>query len=454
MSKVIKIKRGLNIKLLGKAEKKLSAETIHPSVFAISPGDFHGIPPKLTIKEGEVVKAGTTLFTDKRRPEIKFVSPVSGVVSKIVRGEKRKLLTIEIEAEPTIQYQDFGKKNITSLTDIQIKEYLLEAGVWPFIKQRPYDLIASPVDVPRDIFISGFDSAPLAPDMDFVLEGEKENFQTGINALAKLTKGKVYLGLSVKTSSSVLKNTKNAEIIEFDGPHPAGNVGVQIHHIKPINQGEVVWTIHPADVVVIGRLFNEGIADFTRVIAFTGSEVEERIYTKILPGASIKGKIKVNKGKELRYISGNVLTGKRIPADGFLGFYDHQITVIPEGKEKNDILGWISPGFTKYSVHSSFVSWFLDKFGKNREYVIDARLKGGERAIIMSHEYDKVFPMDIYPEYLIKATLAFNIDRMEQLGIYEVAPEDFALCEFVDTSKLEIQRIIREGLDKLHSEMT
>ncbi|MDR2475437.1 MAG: Na(+)-translocating NADH-quinone reductase subunit A [Bacteroidales bacterium] len=452
MSKVIKIKKGLDIKLVGAAEKKRLPVFEHSSVFAVSPGDFHGIHPKLSVKEGDEVKAGTTLFVDKNRPEIRFVSPVSGEVIAIERGEKRKLLRLLIQAKAS-KYEDFGKKDVSTSSTQEIKELLLQAGNWPFIKQRPYDVIANPVDTPRDLFVSAFDSAPLSPDMNFVLDGQEDDFQTGLNALTRLTSGNVYVGIPARTAIPALRQMKNVETVEFDGPHPAGNVGVQIHHIKPVNKGEVVWTIHAADVLFIGRLFNKGIADFTRTVAITGSEVTERQYVDLLPGASLEGIVKTTKGKNLRYISGNVLTGKQIDANGFLGYYDSQVTVIPEGTEKHDMLGWISPGFSKYSVNRSFISWFLNKLNFDRKYVLDARIKGGKRAIILSNEYDSVFPMDILPEFLLKATIAFDIDKMEQLGIYEVAPEDFALCEFVDTSKLEIQQIIRDALDKLRLEM-
>lgn len=454
MSKVIKIKRGLDIELVGKADKTLSSQVTNPTVFAISPDDFHGIPPKLAVKDGVSIKAGTVLFYDKNNPDIKFVSPVSGTVAEVVRGNKRKIMQIAIQADAQIAYEQFGEKNAENLSASDIKQHLLDTGLWPLIKQRPYDVIANPSDTPRDIFISGFDSAPLAPDMDFVLKGEEKNFQTGLDVLSKLTEGKVYLGISTKTTSPALTQAKNVEINTFDGPHPAGNVGTQIHHIKPINQGEIIWTIHPADVIIIGRLFNQGITDFSRIVAITGSEALNRHYIKLLPGASIKDCIKTADNRNKRFISGNVLTGKHITSDGFLGYYDHQITVIPEGDDKNDIFGWISPGFTKYSVNRSFASWFIRKLNPKKQFVFDARIKGGKRAIIMSNEYDKVFPMDVLPEFLIKATLAFDIEKMEQLGVYEVAPEDFALCEFVDTSKLEIQQIMREGLDKLKTEMT
>ena len=321
--------------------------------------------------------------------------------------------------------------------------------MWPFIKQRPYDIVASPAEAPRDIFVSAFYSAPLAPNFDFIVKGQEADFQTGLDALTKLTAGKVYVGLRKGSAISV----KGVETVEFEGPHPAGNVGVQINNVKPVNKGETVWVINPDDVILIGRLFNKGIADFTRLVVITGSETTERGYIKAIAGCTIDsliaGKV-LQGGNNIRIISGNVLTGTKVQNDSYLGAYDNQITVIPEGDDNNEFFGWATPGFGKYSVSHSFPTWLA---GKNKEYVIDARIKGGKRAMIMSNEYDSVFPMDIMPEYLLKAIIAFDIDKMENLGIYEVAPEDFALCEFVDTSKIELQKIVRNGLNLLYKEM-
>ena len=359
------------------------------------------------------------------------------------------MLSVVVKPEAQIDYEDFGKKNVASLKREEVKEAIQHAGMWPFIKQRPYDIVASPADEPRDIFVSAFYSAPLAPNFDFILKGQEADFQTGLDALAKLTDGKVYVG--IRKGSSV--SAKGVETVEVEGPHPAANVGVQINHIKPVNKGEVVWTVNPADVIVIGRLFNKGIADFSRLVVITGSETTERGYVKAIAGCTIGSLVdgKIMRGNEdIRIISGNVLSGTKVMKDDYLGAYDNQITVIPEGDETYDFFGWATPGFGKYSVSHSFPTWLT---GKNKEYVIDARIKGGKRAMIMSNEYESVFPMDIMPEYLLKAIIAFDIDKMENLGIYEVAPEDFALCEFVDTSKLEIQKIVRNGLDVLYKEM-
>ncbi|MCL2650286.1 MAG: Na(+)-translocating NADH-quinone reductase subunit A [Candidatus Azobacteroides sp.] len=453
MAQVIKIKKGLDICLKGKASEKLLG-SLQPDTYSIVPEDFTGITPKVIVKVDDKVEAGTVILYDKNHPEIKIVAPISGKITAVNRGEKRKLLSVDILADRKIQYVDFGKSDISKLSVDEIKEKLSNSGMFPFIKQRPYDIVANPQDNPRDIFVPGFNSAPLAPNEEFILKGREQDFQTGLDILAKLTSGKVYLGIRNNCNTTCLKDAKNVEIIFFEGPHPAGNVGVQINHIKPVNKGEIVWTVNYADIIFIGRLFNEGIADFSRLIALTGSEVKETGYYQAIIGAGIKESVQnnVSTGKELRYISGNVLTGKKISSDGYLGFYDNQITVIPEGKETNEFLGWITPGLNKFSVSRTYFSWLINAFGK-KEYVIDARIKGGKRAMIMSNEYDKVFPMDIYPEYLLKAIIAFNIDKMENLGIYEVAPEDFALCEFVDTSKIEIQSIVRKGLDLLYKEM-
>lgn len=448
MANVIKIKKGLDINLKGKAVDAL-LDAKNSDSYAIVPDSFNGIVPKVTAKAGDKVKAGSVLMFDKNHPEIKFVSPVSGEVMAVNRGEKRKVLSITVKPDAEVAYEEFGKKAVSSLKAGEIKDAILAAGIWPFIRQRPYDIVASPDESPRDIFVSIYYSAPLAPNFEFILKGQEQDFQAGLDALAKLTKGKVYVG--VKEGSPV--KMSGVERIEVSGPHPAGNAGVLINHVKPVNKGEVVWTIHPDDVIVIGRLFNKGIADFTRLVALTGSETTERGYIKAIAGCTIRSLVegKLLEGKEhLRIISGNVLTGHKVNKDDYLYAYDNQVAVIPEGDDVNEFLGWASPGFGKYSVSHSYPAWLM---GRKKEYVIDARIKGGKRAMIMSNEYDKVFPMDILPEYLLKAIISFDIDKMENLGIYEVAPEDFALCEFVDTSKIEIQKIVRNGLDLLYKEM-
>ena len=393
--------------------------------------------------------AGGPLFIDKNHPEVKFVSPVSGVVTCVERGARRKVLSITVEAAAEQDFEEFGKKNVAQLDGAAVKEALLNAGMFAFIKQRPYDVVADPTIAPNAIFVSAFDSNPLAPDFEVALKGEEANFQTGLDALAKMAK--TYLNVSVNQKSSALTQAKNVTVTAFDGPHPAGNVGVQINHIAPINKGETVWTIDPQAVIFIGRLFNTGRVDLTRTVAITGSEVKKPAYCKLKVGALLTDVLadNVNKDKELRYISGNPLTGKQIPVNGFLGAFHSQVTVIPEGNDVHEMLGWIMPRFNQFSVSHSYFSWLMGK----KEYILDARVKGGERHMIMANEYDKVLPMDIMPEYLIKAIIAGDIDRMEQLGIYEVAPEDFALCEFVCSSKMELQRIVREGLDMLRREM-
>lgn len=448
MANVIKLKKGLDINLKGKPAEIIT-DAAKSEYFAIIPDDFHGVVPKVVVKAGDRVEAGTPLMYDKNYPEIKFVSPVSGEVSAVNRGERRKVLDITVKADEKQSFVDFGKQDVSKLSAEAIKELLLNAGMFPFIKQRPYDVIANPQGAaPRDIFVTAFDSAPLAPDFNFVLKGQETDFQTGLDVLKKLTTGKVYVGVRKGTSAF-----KNVETVVFEGPHPAGNAGVQIHHISPINKGETVWTINALDLLFIGRLFNKGIVDFSRIVAVTGSEIEKPGYCRTMLGArvdSILGKQVKKADYHQRYISGNVLTGTRVSAVDYLRAPHAQITVIPEGDDCHEFFGWATPGFGKYSVSRSYLTWLL---GRNKEFTIDARIRGGERAIIMSGEYDKVLPMDILSEFLIKATLAFDIDKMENLGIYEVAPEDFALCEFVDTSKLQIQKIIRDGLDQLKVEM-
>ncbi len=449
MANVIKLRKGLDINLKGKPVQELF-NVKQSETYALVPDDFTGVTPKVVVKEQDCVKVGDALFIDKKHPEVKFVSPVSGTVLGVDRGERRKVLSIRVKADAEQSYVEFGKKNVEKLSGEEVKEALLEAGLFAFIKQRPYDVVADPASAPKAIFISAFDSQPLAPDFEFVLKGQEQDFQTGLNALAKMAP--VYLGVSITQKSLALTQAENAEITMFDGPHPAGNVGVQIHHVNPINKGDIVWTIGAEEVIFIGRLFRTGQLDFTRTIALAGSEVKAPAYCKMVIGAQLTPLLqgRTTTGKILRHINGNVLTGRKTTPDAFLGAKSTEITVIPEGSDVHEMLGWIMPRFNDYSTSHSYFTWL---FGKKRQYTIDARIKGGERHMIMSNEYDKVFPMDILPEFLIKAIIAGDIDRMEALGIYEVAPEDFALCEFVDSSKLELQRIVREGLDALRAEM-
>ena len=447
MANVIKIKKGLDINLKGKASEVLlnggKSET-----YAIVPDFYSGVLPKVVAKVGDKVKAGSVLMIDKNRPEIKFVSPVSGEVTAVNRGAKRKVLSIVVTPDAQIEYEEFGKKNVASLKGDEVKEAMLNAGMWPFVMQRPYDIVATPGETPRDIFVSAFYSAPLAPDFNYLVKGQEADFQTGLDALAKLTTGKVYVGIR---KGSAVQQVKGVELVEIEGPHPAANASVLINHTKPINKGETVWTVDPANVIIIGRLFNKGIADFSRKVVTTGSETKEQGYVQAISGCTIKSLVggRVATDAHIRIISGNVLTGTKVSMEDYLGAYDNQITVIPEGDETHEFLGFAMPRTNQYSMSHSYFSWLTGK----KEYVLDARIKGGKRAMIMSNEYDKVFPLDIYPEYLLKAIIAFDIDKMENLGIYEVAPEDFALCEFVDTSKIELQKIVRDGLTLLYKEM-
>lgn len=448
MANLIKLRKGLNINLKGKAAAEVVAVK-EPGFYALCPDDFTGVTPKVVVKEQEYVMAGGPLFIDKNHPEVQFVSPVSGVVTSVERGARRKVLSITVEAAQEQDYEEFGKEDVSKMDAVSVKAALLKSGMFAFIKQRPYDIVADPTVAPRAIFVSAFDTNPLAPDFELALKGEEANFQTGLDALAKIAK--TYLSISVNQKAAALTQAKNVTLTVFDGPHPAGNVGVQINNIAPINKGETVWTIDPQAVIFIGRLFNTGHVDLTRLVAVTGSEVKKPSYCKLKVGALLTNVFagNVSTDKNLRYISGNVLTGKQITANGFLGAFHSQVTVIPEGDDVHEMLGWIMPRFDQFSTSHSYFSWLMGK----KEYTLDARVKGGERHMIMSNEYDRVLPMDIMPEYLIKAIIAGDIDRMEALGIYEVAPEDFALCEFVCSSKMELQRIVREGLDMLRREM-
>ncbi|QGY45401.1 Na(+)-translocating NADH-quinone reductase subunit A [Maribellus comscasis] len=447
MSEVIKLRKGLNIKLKGSAEKVLETLPV-PATVALKPTDFPGLTPKLSVKADHEVKAGDALFYDKYHPEVVFTSPVGGKVVSINRGERRKILEVVVEANESAGSVEFRKADPNSLSGNEIKEQLLKSGLWPFIKRRPYGIVASPDDKPLAIFISTFDTAPLAPDYNFILDGQMDTFQTGINALKKLTDGTVYLGVN---KNSAFTSVKNVEINQFSGPHPAGNVGIQIHHTKPLNKGEVAWTINVQDVLFIGRLFETGKVDFSRIIAFAGSEVEKPKYYKTILGApveyTIKGKLNTADYKQ-RIISGNVLTGTRVKPQTFLGFYDSMLTVIPEGDDY-EFLGWADLGINKFSASKTFLTSLFPK----KEYEMNANLHGGERAFVLSGQYEKLVPMDILPVYLLKAILVNDIDKMEQLGIYEVIEEDFALCEYACTSKIKVQDILRTGINTMIKEL-
>jgi Na+-transporting NADH:ubiquinone oxidoreductase subunit A len=451
MSKTIKLRKGLDIKLLGEAGK-VKDSVAQSDVFAIKPPDFHGVTPKMVVKKGDKVKAGDVVFFNKYQEEVKFLSPVSGEVKEIVRGAKRKILEVLISADSTIEYTDFGVKNPDSMSAEEVKAHVLKSGLWPFIKMRPCDVIAKPADSPKAIFVSAFDSSPLAPDYDFALHGESKTFQAGLNVLKKLTTGKVHLTTNGAANPDVVfTEAKGVEMNTISGKHPVGNIGTQIHHIDPVNKGEVVWTVNAQDVVMMGRVFTSGKFDLSKVIALTGSEVKNPKYFKTIVGTSVKTILANNiEGDNYRVISGNVLTGDKINEDGYLGFYDSQITVIPEGDEPmfSFTKGWLGLGLNKFSVNRTYFSWLTP----NKVRRLDTNLNGEIRSFVMTGEMEKVFPFDIYPMHLVKSVMYNDLDEMEVLGIYEVAPEDFALCEFVCTSKVDIQDIIRKGLDEVYSE--
>ncbi len=449
MSKVINLKRGLNIRLKGEAWKVL--ETSFEAVrLALKPTDFPGLSPKILVKAGQKVKAGEPLFFDKKNPEILFTSPASGEVLAINRGERRKVLEIVIQTDGINNSVEFTKADPQKLTRTEIKEQLKKSGLWSFLKQRPYGTVAKPESTPLHIFISGFDSAPLAPDYEFILNGQVSSFQTGINALAKLTDGKIHVGISPDQANGFFSGIKNIVITQFSGPHPSGNVGIQIHHVSPISKGDLIWTISPQEVIYIGRLFETGKIDLTKIIALVGSEVKFPKYYRVTHGANLSGLLKDATKKEVteRFISGNVLTGSHIEYDDYLGFFDQQITVIPEG-DYSEFLGWAMPRLNKYSISRSYFSWLTPK----KEYKADANLNGEERAYVVTGQYDKVLPMDILPVFLVKAIIAEDIDKMEQLGIYDVIEEDMALCEYVCTSKTEVQSILRNGINLMIKEL-
>ena len=441
----IKLRKGLNIQLKGEAARTKIA--LNPNGrYALVPDDFEGITPKVVVREGDKIQAGDALFVNKAFPNVKFSSPVSGTVAAVERGERRKVLCVKIDADKEQSYVDFSKRDVSRMDGKAVVDALLEAGLFGYINQLPYAVSANPETCPKSIFVSALRDKPLACNFDYEVEGQEHDFQTGLTALSKIAK--TYLGIG---PASKLGGMKDVEIAVFDGPCPAGNVGVQVNHLDPVNKGEVVWTIgDPTVVLFIGRLFNTGRVDLRRTIAFCGSEVKKPVHVDMLVGQELSTLVSnsYDAAHHVRIINGNVLTGTPTTKEGFLGAHTSDVTIIPEGDDADEFAGWIMPRVNQFSTSRSYLSWL---FGK-KKYALDARVKGGERHIIMSGEYDRVLPMDIYGEYLIKAIITGDIDKMEHLGIYEVAPEDFALAEFVDSSKLELQRIVREGLNNLRKE--
>ncbi|MGB0523029.1 MAG: Na(+)-translocating NADH-quinone reductase subunit A [Flammeovirgaceae bacterium] len=452
MSNTIKLKRGFEINLAGKAEKKIAEA--HPKTFAVKPTDFVGmVRPKVVVQVGDVVKAGTPVLFDKKMEGVMFTSPVSGEVVEINRGAKRKLLEVVILADSHIEHETFKQytvSEIASLSREDAVETMMSAGVWPQLIQRPYGVIANPEDSPKSIFISTFDSGPLAPDYDTLFNGQDKYFQTGIDILNKFTKGSIHINVNSQAEvSTVFANAKNTQVNKFSGPHPAGNVGVQIHHVDPIGKGDVVWTINPYGVIQIGKLFLEGIYDASKIVAVAGSEVSKPQYYKTHMGAKVNSFLDGNlKQENVRVISGNVLTGEGISKDGYLGYYDHLLSVIPEGDQPRFFAtdGWLAPT-SRLSFHRAF--GLFSFLNPKKEQVLDTNMNGEERAFVMSGVFEKVIPMDILPTFLFKAIMAEDYDEMEALGIYELVEEDIALCEFIDVSKHNLQELLRKGINLL-----
>ena len=450
MSNNIYLKKGLDLPINGAATQN-TKKVIVPDVVAVKPTDFRSLVPKLLVREGDKVLAGTPVLADKMSQNILFTSPVSGTVAEVVRGEKRKLLEVRIKADAEQEYVDYGVKKVEDMTAEQIKEALLAAGLWPALTQRPYGIIANPEVKPKAIFVSAFSTAPLAASPEYALRDDIEHIQTAINALGKLTDGGVHFSLnSANYSGTPFHRIENVIPHTFTGKHPAGNVGVQIHHISPIRKGETVWTVSLLMLAAIGKLFNTGKYDVRRKIAVTGPKAINPAYVEGYPGIAIKDVAEFyNASENLRFVSGDVLTGTNVGANGYLGFFDNQITILEEG-DKYELLGWAKPVRCKlFSASRTYFSWLTP----NKKYDMDTNLHGGPRAFVVNDVYGKVLPMNLFPVHLLKACLANDIDGMEKFGIYEVLEEDLALCEYVDPSKIYIQQIITDGIALMLKEM-
>ena len=438
----VRLKKGFDIHLLGDVSDINPVVAAAPQTVAVIPDDFHGVIPRMEKKEGEHVIAGEPLYHDKNYEAIKVVSPVSGTVKEVRRGERRHIDAIIITPDGTDE---------TAVHDLKrpAMDVLLDSGLWVMMRQRPYDVVPAPTMRPRDVFVTAFDSSPLAPDLDVVLGDSHKFIAKGVEVLSELTEGKVRIGVRDDQEYDV----PGAEVTKFIGPHPAGNVGVQIANTVPVNKGETVWTMDIVTLARIGELFTTGKVNHNTIVAVTGEMVQEPRYVKTVMGADLGTVLKneLTNVAQSRIISGNALTGMKVEADQWLRAPYRHITIIPENNKPDEFMGWASLSPNRFSVYRTFTTWLR---GLKKPVSMDSRIKGGERAIVRTGEYDAMLPMDIYGEFLIKAIISGDIDKMEQLGIYEIAPEDFALAEFADTSKLELQRIVREGLDKLRAEMS
>jgi Na+-transporting NADH:ubiquinone oxidoreductase subunit A len=446
----ITVKKGLDIKMKGEPNKIIAEGNLSKS-FALKPSDFPNLIPKLLVMEGDLVKCGSPVFCDKYNDVLLFVSPASGVVDKIIRGEKRRILAVTITSDGKFTQLNTKEKDFSKLDREELKTDLLKSGLWPLLRMRPIDIISRPEDNPKSIFISSFDTNPLSPDYDFIMHNKSAEFNAGLELLNILTDGTVHLQIR-KNSDEVFLNAKNVKTHLVKGPHPSGNVGVQMHEIDPINKGEVVWYINPQDVMILGRYSLTGAYDAKKVISIGGENVTSPKYVKTISGSSIESiLLSIEITENSRLISGNPLTGQKIENDSFLGFYHHQLSVLPEGNEYKFFLseGWLSLGFNRFFASKSYPTWLMPK---SKTYQFDTNLNGEERSFVVSGQYEKVFPFDIYPVQLIKSIVTNDIEKMENLGIYEVSPEDFALCEFVCTSKINIQEIVRNGLDLIYKE--
>ena len=450
MSNDIRIKNGLTINLKG-AAKNIVKEAPYPKSVSLNPSNFHLIIPKMVVRVGEKVNVGDVIFYSKKDERIKFCSPVDGLIKEIVRGAKRKIIEIVIDVDKNQKKLEHNIIELEELNVDEIKNIILNSGCWPFIKQRPYEIIANPSEKPKSIFISSFNSAPISADFQIILDDQKEEFKTGLKVLSKLTDGEINICIK-KDISTFINDIKGIKTHIVSGPHPSGNVGVQIHHINPINSGERVWTLGPEDVAILGRFFLTGFYNPIRTIAVSGAPVKYPKYYKTIIGSELREIINdagIDLKDSLRIINGDVLTGTKVEPDNYLGFYNNTVSVLREGNQYR-MFGWVPFINNKIpSIYKTSFSWLFP----NNKYDLDTNLNGEERAFVVTGEMEKVFPMDIFPMQLLKECMAENIDKMESLGIYEVAPEDFSLIDYSSSSKIEAQYIIRKGLDLMIKEV-
>jgi Na+-transporting NADH:ubiquinone oxidoreductase subunit A len=451
----IKIKKGLDIPLAGAPKSTIADLPVSPEVAVYQ--EFDGLKAKLRVAEGDVVKRGTPLFSSKKLLDLNFCSPVAGTVKAIEFGERRALYRVIIatDAKSTAEetFTKYPAGQLKALARTESLAHLMKSGLLSLIRQRPFSRIANPEVTPKAIFVNGMNTAPFTPDLHVVVKGQEAAFQAGLDVLTTLTKGAVHLCLAhdATHASPAVTGAANVKIHTFSGPHPAGNTSVHIHHVDPMEPTDVVWTVKGVDVIRIGHLFLEGSYPHRHIISLAGPGVKEeaRQYYRVTLGTSLSS---VVEGRlvdgEQRIVNGHALAGDVLKADEHIRFAESSITVVSEGREQF-FMGWMAPGINKLSASRAYLSGW---FGHKRQWNLTSSLNGSYRSMVLTGLYDKVLPLNIMVDYLVRAVLANDTDEAIRLGILETAPEDFSLCSYICPSKTDIHGVIKKGLEDIEKE--